>query len=77
MEKEKKIEYTNGKLTIVWKPVACIHSGNCVHALPQVYKPEERRWVKIENATTEELITQINTCPSGALSYYMNDEKGK
>ena len=32
----------------------------------------ERPWIKIENATTEQLKNQINKCPSGALSYYMN-----
>jgi len=43
--------------------------------LPQVYNPKERPWVKIENATTDELIAQINKCPSGALSYRLNKKE--
>ena len=68
---DKKIEYTNGELTIIWQPSICQHSGICVKTLPKVYNPQERPWIKIENATTEELIAQIK-CPSGALSYRMN-----
>ena len=37
--------------------------------LTNVYHPKERPWIKMENATTEELIAQIKKCPSGALSY--------
>lgn len=63
----KKIEYTNGELTIVWQPELCQHAGICVKMLPNVYHPKERPWVQIENATTEELITQISKCLSKAL----------
>ncbi|MCF6297553.1 MAG: (4Fe-4S)-binding protein [Flavobacteriaceae bacterium] len=75
----KKIvkEYTNEELTIVWKPEACIHVGECVKALPKVYNPKEKPWLKIENASTEELKAQIKKCPSGALSYYMNGEENQ
>ena len=71
----KKIEYSNGELTIIWQPDLCQHSGICVKTLPQVYNPKERPWIKIENATTEELIAQINQCPSGALSYRLNKKE--
>lgn len=66
-------EYSNGELTVIWQPHLCIHSGICVRMLPQVYNPSERPWVKPQNATTEELINQISECPSGALSYKMNE----
>ena len=35
----KKIEYTNGELTIVWQPELCQHAGICVKMLPNVYHP--------------------------------------
>lgn len=50
------------------------HAGICVKTLPGVYKPKERPWIQIENATTAELIAQIKQCPSGALTYRMNKE---
>jgi uncharacterized Fe-S cluster protein YjdI len=61
-------EYSNGEVTIVWQPKLCIHSGVCVKTLPKVYNPSERPWIKPENATTQELISQVAKCPSGALS---------
>lgn len=61
-------EYSNGEITIIWQPDLCIHSGVCVKTLPLVYKPNERPWIQIENASSEELINQVATCPSGALS---------
>lgn len=74
MSKEKIKEYSNGDITIVWKPGKCIHSGKCVKALPEVYHPEEQPWIQPENASTQALIQQIATCPSGALSYYKAGE---
>lgn len=61
-------EYSNGEVTIVWKPKLCIHSGVCVKTLPKVYNTKERPWIKPENATSQELIKQVAKCPSGALS---------
>ncbi len=74
MEKEIVKNYSNGELTVVWKSNLCIHSGVCVRTLPKVYNTKERPWIKPENASTEELKAQINKCPSGALSYFMNKE---
>ena len=65
----EKHEYSNGNLTIVWQPKRCRHAGVCVKMLPKVYNPKDRPWIKPENATIEELKTQIQACPSGALTY--------
>ena len=62
-------EYKNGDFTIVWKPELCIHAGECVKRLPEVYNPKERPWIKPENASVEALKSQIDACPSKALSY--------
>ncbi|PPL00927.1 (4Fe-4S)-binding protein [Parapedobacter indicus] len=61
-------EYTNGEITILWKPKKCIHAGVCVRTLPQVYNPKGRPWIKPEKATSEQLMDQVTQCPSGALS---------
>jgi uncharacterized Fe-S cluster protein YjdI len=62
------LKYQNGEITILWKPKTCIHAGICVRTLPQVYDPKARPWIRPENATTEELIGQVASCPSGALT---------
>jgi uncharacterized Fe-S cluster protein YjdI/CDGSH-type Zn-finger protein len=66
--KEIITKYTNGEITIVWKPKLCIHSGLCWHGLPEVFDPSKRPWVMPENSTTNRIIEQVEKCPSGALS---------
>ncbi|MEN7547130.1 (4Fe-4S)-binding protein [Rapidithrix thailandica] len=73
---EVKKEYSNGEVTIVWKPKVCMHSGICVHGLPNVFDPDGKPWINVKGAGTEEMIAQVKQCPSGALSYYMNQEEG-
>ena len=68
-------EYTNGEVTVVWKNGLCIHSGNCVRGLHEVFDWKARPWINIGASTTEKIIAQVKKCPSGALSFYMNDEK--
>lgn len=68
----KEIMYSNGEITVIWRPELCQHAGICVKLLPQVYNPAERPWVKVGNASTEELVEQIKSCPSDALSYLVN-----
>ena len=67
-----KKQYQNEEITIHWNQSKCIHAGVCVRTLPKVYNPKERPWIKIENASSDELKKQINRCPSGALSYTLN-----
>lgn len=69
-------EYSNGEITIVWKPDLCFHSRNCVNGLPQVFDNKARPWINAEGAGSLAIIRQVNKCPSGALSYFMN-ETGK
>ena len=78
MEEATK-EYTNGEVTIVWKPATCIHSTVCWRpgtGLPHVFRPLEKPWIKPERADTSEIIAQVQKCPSGALSFFWNAEGG-
>lgn len=68
------IKYTNGEVTVVWKPDTCIHSRICWTELKEVFDPTQRPWVKMDGASTERIIEQVRKCPSGALSYFMNNE---
>lgn len=70
-----KKEYTNGEVTIVWKPELCIHSKNCVNGLPGVFDVDKRPWINAEGASTEEIIAHVANCPSGALTTYRNTEQ--
>lgn len=70
--KNIKKEYTNGEVTVVWQSGKCIHSAVCVKNLSAVFQPQTQPWIKLENATTDEVINTVKKCPSGALSFYLN-----
>jgi uncharacterized Fe-S cluster protein YjdI len=72
--------YTNGEVTIVWKPALCIHSKICWQAatgLPQVFHPATRPWITPQGVSTERVIEQVRKCPSGALSFFLNGDEVK
>lgn len=69
-------KYSNGEVTIVWKPAMCIHSAICFNGLGDVFHPQELPWITPEKSTTDKIINQIKKCPSGALSYYLNRDAG-
>jgi len=60
--------YTKGDTTVVWQPDMCTHAKKCFHELPEVFNPENRPWVTLENADIDKVIAQVKACPSGALS---------
>jgi len=74
MEKEIVKHYTHEDFTVVWKPKKCIHSEICWKTLPEVYDPKGKPWIKPENATVDALKSQIEKCPSGALTYKQKGE---
>ena len=65
-------EYSNGEVTIVWKNSLCKHAAECVKNNPDVFKPKEKPWIKIDGSSTEKIIETVQKCPSGALTFYKN-----
>jgi uncharacterized Fe-S cluster protein YjdI len=63
-----KKEYSNGEITVVWQSGKCIHAGACVKNLHQVFNPRVSPWINMANGSTDEIITAVKKCPSGALS---------
>lgn len=66
--------YSNDKITVYWQPKMCEHSTLCWKGLLGVFDPRKRPWVNMDGATTQEIIAQIDKCPSGALSYKYNKD---
>ncbi len=72
--KDITMKYSNGEVTIIWKPNLCIHSGKCVRGLPAVFDNKRKPWIDAKAAGTYEIVEQVKSRPSGALSYLMNHE---
>jgi uncharacterized Fe-S cluster protein YjdI len=66
-------KYTNEEVTVVWKPDTCIHSAICFKGLQEVFNLQKRPWINMEGSSTAKIIEQVRKCPSGALSYFINE----
>jgi uncharacterized Fe-S cluster protein YjdI len=69
----KTHHYSNGEITISWKPDACIHSAICFKGLADVFDPKRKPWIDMSRASTETIMAQVKKCPSGALRFSMNE----
>ncbi|WP_259070095.1 (4Fe-4S)-binding protein [Mucilaginibacter sp. X4EP1] len=67
-EEKNKHTYTNGDVTVAWKPDLCKHAARCATQLPTVFNPAVKPWVNMDGATSQEITDQVNKCPTGALS---------
>lgn len=77
MRDEITMKYTNGEITVVWKPDLCIHSALCWQGLQAVFNPQKKPWIDMDGAASDVIIAQVDQCPSGALSYFLNSEGAK
>ncbi|MDR2448360.1 MAG: (4Fe-4S)-binding protein [Prevotellaceae bacterium] len=64
-------QYTNGEVTVIWRPDRCCHSGNCWQGLPRVFNPKRHPWINLTAAATPDIIKQVECCPSSALTYHV------
>jgi len=74
---QKTFKYPNNNITVIWKPDICIHSTKCWRELIAVFNPKDKPWIKMDGANTERIIEQVKRCPSGALSFILNEEQKK
>jgi uncharacterized Fe-S cluster protein YjdI len=66
-------EYGTPEITVQWFASRCIHSANCVRALPRVFDPKRRPWVEPSAATADAIAEAVLRCPTGALHFVRHD----
>lgn len=55
-------------MKVTWDEKVCIHNGNCMKSLPQVFMVKDGQFlIKPEAATDDEVQKVVAACPSGAL----------
>ncbi len=66
-----KKQTSEGKdITVHFDARRCIHSGNCVRGLPEVFRAGVKGpWIFPDQAEADALAALIETCPSGALTF--------
>jgi uncharacterized Fe-S cluster protein YjdI len=66
-------DYAAEGLVIHWDSDLCIHSANCLRALPAVFDTSARPWVQPGDTPADDLAAAVDTCPSRALTYTRSD----
>jgi uncharacterized Fe-S cluster protein YjdI len=74
MDDPRNRQYTNGEITVFWKPAKCIHATTCFRELIEVFNPGRRPWVNMDGAPTRRIIEVVKKCPTQALEWKYNRE---
>lgn len=62
-------EYRTSEIVVYWEPALCIHTANCLNALPEVFDVRRRPWVLIDAASADAIAEAVMRCPTGALRF--------
>ena len=65
--------YSTDAITVEWYATRCIHSANCVRALPEVFDPKRRPWVDPTAGSADDISAAVLRCPTGALHFVRHD----
>lgn len=69
----KRMNYVGQRITIHDNRGICSHAGFCTDGLKAVFRMHQEPWIDPDGAGVEEIIETIKKCPSGALSYSIDD----
>ena len=67
--------YRGERITIHDNRATCAHSGVCTDNLPGVFRLGREPWIDAGGAAAEAVIALVKRCPSGALSYSIDEAR--
>jgi CDGSH-type Zn-finger protein len=70
---DKRDNYAGQSITIHDNRSVCAHAGICTDGLASVFRYKQEPWIDPNGASADEIIAAVKKCPSGALSYTVND----
>lgn len=71
--KDENRDYVGKAITIHDNRGLCAHAGVCTDRLSSVWRMGVKPWIDADGASPEAIIETIAACPSGALSYTIDD----
>lgn len=73
--KDKRKSYVGKQVTIHDNRRICSHAAECVNNSSSTFRLDARPWINPDAADREEIINAIKKCPSGALSYSVDNRE--
>ncbi|MCZ6632786.1 MAG: CDGSH iron-sulfur domain-containing protein [bacterium] len=70
---DKRDTYQGQKITIHDNRSICAHAGFCTDNLASVFRLKQEPWIYPDAADGQAIVEVIRKCPSGALSYTIED----
>ncbi len=61
--------YRGERIEVSFDLARCIHIGECLRELPEVFELERRPWILPDAAEPDEVAGAVLHCPSGALQF--------
>ena len=66
---DRRVSYVGKRITLHDNRGICAHAGVCTDRLKTVFLMGKEPWIDPDGASVEEIIETVEGCPSGALSY--------
>ena len=70
---DEREDYVAEAITIHDNRGICAHAGRCTEGLKEVFRLRQEPFVLATAASADQIAAVIDTCPSGALSYSIDD----
>lgn len=70
---KKVFHYENDDIKVSYDLNRCIHAGECVKGLGDVFDPKKKPWIQPDNAIADDIADVIERCPTGALHYKLKN----
>ena len=74
---DKYVSYKGKKITIHDNRSICAHAGYCTDNLASVFRMKKEPWIDADAASVDEITATIQNCPSGALSYSIDEANNR
>ena len=71
--KDARDSYVGKKITLHDNRAVCSHAGFCTDNLASVFRLRTEPWIDPDGAEAEAIVEAVRRCPSGALSYSIED----
>lgn len=62
-------EYSGRGIRVQWYAGRCIHTAECIRALPGVFDPRRRPWIDLTRGEADAVAEAVLRCPTGALHF--------